>query len=70
MDPALLKERQDFKKRALAATEKKVAKAKVTVDSRPTQKPKKKKSKYQRPKPSHNAAGVLYIYTYILLYKQ
>ena len=44
MDRSLLKEREAFKKRALAATDVKVARAKVTAGTR-TKPPKKPKSK-------------------------
>ncbi|XP_003383616.1 PREDICTED: transcription initiation factor IIE subunit beta-like [Amphimedon queenslandica] len=57
IDPSLLKDREAFKKRSRATpvVEKKVSKAKVTADSRPSaSKPKKKKkaSQFSRPKPN------------------
>ena len=61
MDPALLRERQAFKKRSLAATEVKVAKP-APEASKP--KPKKKKSKSQLPKRHYKAVTGVYVHNY------
>ena len=72
IDPSLLKDREAFKKRSRATpvVEKKVSKAKVTADSRPSaSKPKKKKkaSQFSRPKPNVLHTGNTLFFTHLFV---